>query len=202
LKLPALPASLRLAGVERTLALAGVLALFAAITGWLVWLQDDGSAAPSFVGPPRSDYVLSDFTMTALDAEGKLAFTVEAPRLAKHPWLGTFAIDEPRFHIIDGNGDAWNASSRSAWVRADAKELRLVEAVAADRVPSASSKPVALRTERLTALLDSNRMTSDTAVTITQPGSILRGVGLDADLKQNQFTLLADVHARFEKPGK
>lgn len=190
----------RFAGVERTLAVAGVLAVFAAITGWLAWIQGEDGAVDAFVGPPRSDYVLSDFSMRALDAEGKLAFVVEAPRLARHPWLGTFAIDEPRFRIIDGNGDTWNASARSGWVRKDARELRLSEAVAADRVADADGTPLAIRTDRLTALLDSDRMTSDAPVTITQPGLILRGVGLDADLKLDRFSLLADVRARYEKP--
>ncbi len=195
----ALPDSLKLSGVERSLALAAILAIFAAITGWMVWLQDDRTTAGVFAGPPRSDYVLNQFTMTALDSEGKLAFVVDAPRLAKHPYLDTFAIEEPRFRIIDASGNNWKASSRTAWVSADAKELRLSEAVAADRVADADSAPLSLRTERLTALLESSRMLSDAPVTITQPGLIMRGIGLDADLKQNRFTLL-NAKTRYEKP--
>ncbi len=196
----ALPDSIKLSGVERTLALAAILAVFAAITGWMVWLQEDRTTSDVFAGPPRSDYILHDFTMTALNAEGELAFVVDAPRLAKHPQLDTFAIDEPRFRIVDGSGDTWNASSRTAWVSADAKELRLSEAVAADRAGNAGSTPLSLRTERLTALLEANQMRSDAPVTITQPGLILRGTGLDADLVNNRFTLLADVKARYETP--
>jgi lipopolysaccharide export system protein LptC len=187
-------------GLRRSLAWAAVLAVFAAITGWIAWLQRDALPDDAFVGPPRSDYVLSDFTLAALDDQGKLAFEVEAPRMAKHPWLDTFAIDAPRFRIIDGGQRTWKASARTGWVSADAKELRLNDAVAADRVPAADSPALSLRTERLAARLDTHRMTSDVAVTLTQPGLILRGVGLDADLKQNQFALLADVKARYEKP--
>jgi lipopolysaccharide export system protein LptC len=195
-----LPDSIKLAGVERSLVLAAVLAVFAAITGWTLWLQEDRTTSEVFAGPPRSDYVLHEFTMTALDTAGKLSFVVDAPRLAKHTQLDTFAIDEPRFRIIDGTGNTWKASSRTAWVGADAKELRLSEAVAADRSADADTTPLSLRTERLTALLESSRMLSDAPVTITQPGLILRGTGLDADLAQNRFTLLADVKARYETP--
>lgn len=196
----ALPDSIKLSGVARSLALAAVLAVFAAITGWTLWLQEDRTTSDVFAGPPRSDYVLHQFAMTALNAEGKLSFVVEAPRLAKHPQLDTFTIDEPRFRIIDGPGDTWIATSRTAWVSADAKELRLSETVEADRVADADSTPLSLRTERLTALLDTSRMLSDAPVTITQPGLILRGTGLDADLAKNRFTLLADVKARYESP--
>jgi len=195
----ALPDSINLSGVERSLALAAILAVFAAITGWMVWLQDDRTTSDMFAGPPRSDYVLHRFTMTALDTGGKLAFVVDAPRLAKHPYLDTFAIEEPRFRIIDGTGDTWKASSRTAWVSADAKELRLNEAVAADRSADLDSGPLSLRTERLTALLNTNRMRSDAPVTITQPGLIMRGIGMDADLTKNRFTLL-NAKARYDKP--
>lgn len=187
-------------GVRRSLEWAAALALVALVTGWLAWLQGEDGDIDAFTGPPRSDYQLSDFSLRAMGDDGKLAFTVEAPRLARHPHLGTFEIEEPRFVILDGNGDAWDARSRRGWVRADGKELRLSEAVAADRRADADSVPVSLRTERLAALLEEDRMTSDAPVTLTQPGLILRGTGLDADLKQNRFSLLADVKARYEKP--
>ncbi len=188
------------AGVRRSLEWAAALAVVAATTAWLVWLQGRGGDAFDFVGPPRSDYVLSDFSLRAMGDDGRLAFTVESPRLARHPFLGTFEIDQPRFVILDGADDAWDASARRAWVRADGKELRLSESVAADRRPDADSPPVSLRTERLTALLAEDRMASDAPVTLAQPGLILRGVGLDADLKRKRFSLLADVNARYEKP--
>jgi lipopolysaccharide export system protein LptC len=188
------------AGVRRNLEWAAALALIAALTGWLAWLQGQDGDVDAFTGPPRSDYQLSDFALRAMGDDGKLAFTVEAPRLARHPHLGTFDIEAPRFVILDGNGDAWDASARRGWVRADGKELRLSDAVAADRRADADSVPLSLRTERLAALLEEDRMTSDAPVTLTQPGLILRGTGLDADLKQNRFSLLADVKARYEKP--
>jgi lipopolysaccharide export system protein LptC len=188
------------AGVRRSLEWAAALAVVAATTAWLVWLQGREGETFDFVGPPRSDYVLSDFSLRAMGDDGRLAFTVESPRLARHPFLGTFEIDQPRFVILDGNADAWDASARRAWVRADGKELRLSESVAADRRPDADSPPVSLRTERLTALLAEDRMASDAPVTLAQPGLILRGVGLDADLKRKRFSLLADVNARYEKP--
>ena len=151
----------------------------------LVFAQGEGAAAARASG---ADLV----------AQGQMSFVVDAPRLARHPYLETFAIDSPSMRIIDGSGNEWQASAQDGWVRADAKELRLSRDVTADRMPTASSKPIALRTQQLTALLDSNRMTTELPVTITQPGSILRGVGLDADLKRNQFTLLSDVTVHYE----
>ena len=199
---PKLPLRERLARMERTLLAILLLGLVAAATQWLVWLNGRSGEADSFVGPPRSDYVLSDFELDVLNDEGLLAFTVTAPRLAKHPQLDTLAIDAPRFRMFDGKRNEWRAHALSGWVRDDAKELRLTGDVEADRLASKTATAVAIASEQLTALLEENRITSDTAVTIKQVGSILRGTGLDADLDTDRFLLKQKVSARYEPRPK
>jgi lipopolysaccharide export system protein LptC len=44
-------------------------------------------------------------------------------------------------------------------------------------------------------------MQTDAAARIVQPGSILRGVGMRADLDGKNLELLSDVHATLETPG-
>ena len=68
----------------------------------------------------------------------------------------------------------------------------------ADRLASKTAGAVAITSEALTALLDTNHITSDTAVTVKQAGSILRGTGLDADLGNDRFLLKQKVTARYE----
>ena len=191
--------SLPVVMAERSLAFATVLAVFAALTQWIVWLNRDLPEPDPFVGPPRSDYTLADFTLASFDEGGKLALTVVAPRLAKHPQLDSLEIDAPRMKLRDANGEDWNARSASGWVRGDGKEVRLQGAVEIVHPPTARRGPVKIEAERLTAFVDTSTLASDTAVTIVQPGSILRGTGLQADLKQKRFTLLNQVTARYEK---
>lgn len=197
-----LPPSLRLSGVPRTLAIAGFLVIVAAVTQWLVWLRDSPAGLETFVGPARSDYQLSDFTMTTLDEAGKLAFRVVSPRLARHPFVGSLEIDEPRFLIRDSHAAGYQAQARSAWVSADAKELRLLRDVIVKRPAVADVRPFTLRSSALTGYIDTDRLTSDAPVTITQPGSILSGVGLDADLRNNRLVLRQQVKARYERQIK
>ena len=185
---------------ERSLAFAAVLAVFAALTQWIVWLNRDLPEPDPFVGPPRSDYTLADFTLASFDERGKLALTVVAPRLAKHPQLDSLEIDAPRMKLRDANGEDWDARSDAGWVRGDGKEVRLAGAVEVVHPPTPRRGPVRIDAERLTAFVETSTLVSDTAVTIVQPGSILRGTGLRADLKQKSFTLLNQVTARYEKP--
>jgi lipopolysaccharide export system protein LptC len=198
----ALPLRERMSRMRGTLLAIATLAFVAAATQWLVWLNERSGETDTFTGPPRSDYVLSDFELDVLNEDGVLAFTVVAPRLAKHPHLDTLAIDAPRFRMFDGRRNEWLARARDGWVRDDAKELRLTGAVEATRTASATAGAVAIASEQLTALLDENRITSDTAVTIQQAGSILRGTGLRADLDTDRFLLEQKVSARYEPAPK
>jgi lipopolysaccharide export system protein LptC len=195
---------------ERSLRMAVALAVVAAITQWLVWLRREPPPEPNFAGPPRSDYTLSDFRMSAMDAQGRLAFTVTAPRLARHPQLETFVIDTPVFDLrdrpadvegkaaSDDQADRWLVHATSAWVRADGRELRLEGAVDAQRQAREGVLPARIQSDYLVALLDERRLLSDRAVTLSQPGSILRGVGMLADLEQHQFTLQHEVNGRYD----
>ncbi len=181
---------------RRLVAIALLLALVAGITQWMLWLRREPPVEP-FIGPPRSDYDIIDFSMSALDAKGALAFTVRAPRAARHPGQGTFDIEAPRFVLRDAEGVDWNVRAKRGWVRADGRELSLSGDVNMERRTAVAADAIALRSERIDAQLDPNIISSPLAVTIERPGSILTGVGLRAELDHKRLMLKDQVHGRF-----
>lgn len=183
---------------ERWLVIALVLAVIAGLTQWIAWLNADDEPFDSFVGPPRSDYTLSNFTLQSFDENGAFAFAVDAPRLNKHPYVGSFDIDDPAFRIRDAKGQDWRAKSKRGWISGNAKELRLTGSVELDRPAGAQTGPLEVRSEELVAHVDTNEVTSSAAVSIRQPGSILRGTGLAANLDTRRFQLKSRVSARFD----
>lgn len=185
-------------GVRRTLLWALAIGAFALLTQWIVWLRQDRAEEPSFIGPPRSDYVLEDFTLTALNGAGALSFEGSAPRLSRHPFAGTLAIERPDFALHSEGGDVWKAVAERATVNADGDELTLTERASIARVPSATARPLTLAGEALTFRVNENRVLSDDPVTITSPGSILSGRGLDADLNAERVSILSRVRLRYE----
>jgi lipopolysaccharide export system protein LptC len=58
-----------------------------------------------------------------------------------------------------------------------------------DGPPDANGGRIELRTQDLTVLPEQNEVRTDAAVTVTGPGSILRGRGLRADLDARRFRL-------------
>src|SRR5690606_317848 len=102
-------------------ALTLVLLVAAIATGWSVWRQR-AVEAPAAAGPARSDYVLHDFELVALDSQGKEAFVLRAPALARSPDDRTLSIVTPLFLIPDDAGQRWELRSKTGWVAADNSE--------------------------------------------------------------------------------
>lgn len=176
------------------------LLAIAAISGWSLWSKrsapDDTVAA---VGG-RPDYVLHDFELVALDAQGDESFTLRAPRLARDPANETMEIATPLFLIPASPGsdgsDAWEVRARTGWISAEGDELRLRNAVKAHS-DGGSGPPVTITTEQLNVFPEDKRVTSAVAVAINQPGSILRGTGLEVNLASKRYTLKSEVRSRY-----
>jgi lipopolysaccharide export system protein LptC len=54
-----------------------------------------------------------------------------------------------------------------------------------------------MNTEQLNVFPDKDLATSSAVVTITQPGSILRGRGLETNLASKHYDLKSQVHTRY-----
>lgn len=166
-----------------------LLFVVAAVTGWMVWQLREDEAPPPLYGPPRSDYMLLDFEMLSLDEQGVEAFSAQGPMLSRHPHLGTLDVQRPRFLFPDSDGKPWQARAGRAWVAQDGDRLVLSGSVEFDGPPDDAGARIEVRTPDLTVLPEVNEVQTDSAVTITGPGSILRGRGLRADLDARRFRL-------------
>ena len=192
---------------RRTLAIIFVLALLAVGSQILVWIFRPHEAAAEFVGPPRSDYTLTNFTVDALDEAGKLSFRVTGPRLAHKAEDGSIYVTTPDYVMLDNSGNTWKGKSESAWVNKDGTIMKLEGAVDMHRIATATATPVQMVTSDLTVTTSAKekngsdhkprekRMETAALVTITDPGHTERGVGMKADLGLKTMELLSDVHA-------
>jgi len=179
-----------------------VLALVAAGTQWLLWLGRDRTNAQTFAGPPRSDYTLDDFTLDALGADGRRAFRVTGPRLARRGEDGSIFVDTPEYALVDGSGHPWTGRSDAAWVDKDGEVMKLLGHVEMHRDGDDDTAPLDLVTRDLTTWPRRKTMETAAPATITEPGSILRGTGLRGDLDQKTLELLSDVRSTLQsKPA-
>lgn len=176
------------------LTLAGI----AAFSQILLWLTRPPPLEPTFSGPPRSGYTLDNFSMNALDENGKLSFTISGPRLTRGSTDGSIFVSTPDYVIVDKDENPWIGTSDSAWVNKDGSTMKLEGHVVMRRTPNAVTKPATITTSDLTAHPRDKTIETEAAAQIVQPGSILRGTGLRGDLNSKVLELLSDVHNTFE----
>jgi lipopolysaccharide export system protein LptC len=176
-------------------AVAILLLLVAAIvSGWAVWHRGN-EEMPVVAGNGRPDYVLHDFELVALDDQGKESFTLRAPSMLRNPDERSMRMATPVFLLPDRERRYWRVESREGWISPDGDELRLRGDVRVASPPG--ERKVGMNTEQLNVYPNRDLATSPTAVTITQPGSILRGRGLETDLASKRYVLKSQVHTRY-----
>jgi lipopolysaccharide export system protein LptC len=176
-----------------------VLALVALGSELLLWITRERPDAQTFAGPPRSDYTLTDFTMNALDSAGKRTFQVSGPNLARRGEDGSIFVTTPDYVIVDGSGHPWTGKSDAAWVDKEGTLMKLQGHVEMHRAGvGADDKPIDVVTSDLTTWPKDKKMETAAPATITQPGSILTGIGMRGDLNTKVLELLSDVHSTLQ----
>ena len=183
---------------KRSIAAATLLAV--AVTGGLAVWQLRPQAPPPAPGSARSDYILENFELTALDEDGKESFSLQAPRLERDPGGKSLTITLPRFSFPDHASGRWLATSQSAWVAEKGVEVRLIDKVKMIGPPTPLGDRTRFNTEHLQIFPKQDLALSQDLVTVSRADSILRGTGLRADMKTHHIQLLANVKGRYAPP--
>jgi lipopolysaccharide export system protein LptC len=176
-------------------AVTALLLLGAIATGWSL-LHHGARRAPTGSSAGRSDYVLHDFELVALDDQGQESFTLHAPLLQETPGARTMDLDQPLFLVPDDQGHYWQVRARRGWVSEKRDRIRLQGNVIGTSPPEDTHK-VRLATEVMTVFPDRHHASSPAVVTVTQPGSILRGRGLEVALDTRRYEFLSQVRSRY-----
>ena len=172
-----------------------VLAALAIALQIAVWVFRPHEPPRAFVGPPRSDYTLSTFSIDALDDDGKLSFRVSGPRLTHKEDDGSVYVDTPDYVMLDNSGNTWKGKSEAAWVNKDGTIMRLDGHVEMHRQPTEKVKPADIFTSDLTTWPKDKKMETAAPVVMKDPDSILTGVGMKSDLGLKVLELFANVHS-------
>jgi lipopolysaccharide export system protein LptC len=190
---------------RRTYLVIALLAVVALATQALVWVFVPREVENTFVGPPRSDYTLGNFTLDALDELGHHSFTMVAPRLVRKEDDGSIYVTTPDYEIVDNSGNLWRGKSESAWVNKDGTVMKLEGEVDLHRIESDKATPVQMLTRDLTVTTDpkskdpkqqrERRLETAAPTTVIDPDTVVRGVGMKADMTLKSVEFLADFHS-------
>ncbi|KAF1711427.1 LPS export ABC transporter periplasmic protein LptC [Pseudoxanthomonas kalamensis DSM 18571] len=172
------------------------LLLAAILGGWSAWKHRD-QPQPQVMQTGRPDYVMRDFEMIVLDDAGSESLSLRAPLMERDPNDHTYTIATPLFLIPDDEGRNWELRADSGWASAKGDEVKLKDDVIGTSPPG-SSLTGTFETAYLDVLPRENLARTDAAVTLTQPGSILKGVGFEIHTKTKRYAFKSKVRSRYE----
>lgn len=179
-----------------------VLVALVAISQLLLWWLQPAPKPRQSAGPPRSSYSLENFDLEVLKRSGAIGFTLQAPHLQRRDADESLFIDEPRFRLPAEGDNHWLGSAEHGWVSADGSMLKLSGQVDMHRPAATGLGRASIRTSDLTAWPSQKRLATDARTEIREPGRILEGVGMKADLDTHTLELLANVHGTLDPTRK
>ena len=177
--------------------IAGVLAVALGASVLLYYWVAPEAKVDDFVGPPRSGYVVTNFTLDSYNDLGQPAFTLIAPHVERREGDESLYINAPDFVLPptkDLAAPPWKGHSQYGWVNKDGSLLKLQGKVHMDRVAFAQNPPASIDTSEVTAWPKENRLETAEAARIVQGASTMDGVGMRANLDTKHLELLDAVH--------
>jgi lipopolysaccharide export system protein LptC len=176
------------------LALMLVLALLTFYLEHLV-REDDSPPAKRRHDP---DYIVTNFTATTYDRDGKPLSVLSAVRMVHFPDDDTTELYAPRVVQTKPKEPRILVSAERGEVSADGEELFLYDNVVLVREADEERPEARLTTSFLHILRERSLVRTDREVTIVEDTRSLSGRGMEYNSESRVFTLMADVRGRFE----
>lgn len=176
-----------------------LLALLVGTLQTIMWWVAPTPKTNDFVGPPRSGYTLINFHMWSYDLQGHPNFSMIAPRLDRREGDDSLYIITPHFTLTakkPGVPD-WQGHSLYGWVNHEGTLLKLQGPVHMQRAAYGDTAEATLDTSDVTAWPKENRMETAAPAQMTQGDTRMSGIGMRANLNNNELELLDDTHGTF-----
>lgn len=168
---------------DRITAIIAVL-LLAGLAAATYWFSQAGRYANlahpvSREGP---DFIVNGVTLTEFDATGRATNRLFAERMTHYAVDDRAELQRPRYVSLRPDQPRLEAHAREALVEAGGERIVLTGDVVIVRSPGDKGEPpMRLSTEKLLALPDVERYSTDLPVEMNRGGSVIRSVGMDYD---------------------
>jgi lipopolysaccharide export system protein LptC len=144
------------------------------------------------------DYIVTNFTATTFDAEGRALSVLSAERMVHFPDDDTTELQAPNLVQTKPQEPRMTVSAERGAVSANGEEIFLYDNVVLVREADDERPEARLTTSFLHVLRERSLVRTDRQVLIVEDSRSLSGRGMEYNSESRVFTLLADVRGRFE----
>jgi lipopolysaccharide export system protein LptC len=188
---------------DRITAIVAIL-LLAALAGVTYWYSQAGryaslTAPVSREGP---DFIGEGVTLTQFDAAGRATNRLFADRLTHYAADDRAELLLPHYVSLRPDQPQLDARAQRALVEASGERITLTGNVVITRAPGDDGEPpMRLTTERLVALPDVERYSTDLPVEIDRGTSVVRAIGMEYDNTARTVKFHSRVRGTIEPGG-
>ena len=165
-----------------------------AITGLWLYYMPSTNKTPSIAQTLHlPDRYMKDVTFSNFDNNGKLKQKITVHK-AKHYKQGNLMqYMDPILVFYSENGGNWKLTAKKGLSRSGFNFLELEQDVVLHRDSSDSNSEITAKTSKLSAQTKLGIVSTKEAVTITQPGIVISGMGLEGTLKTGNLHTLSNT---------
>jgi len=145
------------------------------------------------------DYYLGDFDLTTMNAAGRPRYYLQAKAMSHFADDDTSEVAQPQLTVYRRASVPWTIRSRQARVAAGGESVLLQDDVKVERPTQDRRGGLEIDTSVLRVVPAKEYAETDQPVVIVTDFGVTRATGMQADLKQQQLRLLAQVRGEYAK---
>jgi LPS export ABC transporter protein LptC len=172
----------------------------AAIATWFLARVAEQPEAPSFDrGPSLQGYYLLGATLLGTDDDGQVFYRVKAASVEQQAEGDEFVLSEMSVEYAPDTDIHWDISAAKGTASEDLHVLELQDEVRLVYVPDADQDETVFEMTELRLFADEFLATTDQPISMRTRGADLTAMGLNLNLKTNDWNLGPDVKTRFTR---
>lgn len=155
-----------------------------------------GSAKPK-VNPDLPDAFMENVTAVILDKMGKVTMKIVTPKMVHFAQEDTTNFIDPQLTLYHKSPTPWFIESKTAKAMHGIDKVVFKENVTIHRPADYSNPATVIKTTTLT--VHPNEKTAETAepITMIQPNTIMKAIGMQADMDSGNIKLLSQAQGEY-----
>ncbi len=146
------------------------------------------------------DYYAEDFRYTKVAPNGQAEYVVEGKKLVHTPVDDINHVDQPVVYSYSKDRPPMTLRSNTARINGDHTQVHLHGKVHLERPQARGSETMTVDSDYMLVLTNKDIVKTDRPVHITLGKSTLDGVGMVADSRAQQVSLLSRVNGTYRQP--
>lgn len=182
---------------ERQYILGFILLIALGFSGWYYVQNSTVHYKKNTSNKPQADFYIYNMTSLQFDKNGKLSDKITSPKVTHYPKNNTSYLQQPLIYAQRNQQGAWHIKSDQGKAENGSDVVTLWGNVNLHQEASKENGTTTITTSKLTYYPKKKFAETHKAIQISQPGTVLNSVGMQAYLDQGRVKLLSRARGQY-----